>query len=173
MLRRGAYDKFLFMANKNNFAGAVVLGMHDALVSQTGIIAGLAVALADRRIILMTGIISAVAAGLSMAASNYLAERTNGRDNALMAGLCTGAAYLGTSALILTPFLAMQNTRGAMGVSFIIAVIIIFLFNCCMGRGDGRTLGRRFFEMLIICAGVSVVAFAIGEIANRFLGLMI
>ena len=42
---------------KNNFnsAGAIVLGMHDALVSLTGLIAGLAVAMADRYAIYSDG----------------------------------------------------------------------------------------------------------------------
>ena len=79
------------MTQKNsNIPGAIVLGMHDALVSQTGIIAGLAFSLANRYLIILTGIISAVAAGVSMAASNYLAHRTNDNEYAVMAGAVTG-----------------------------------------------------------------------------------
>ena len=65
------------MMRKNNFnsAGAIVLGMHDALVSLTGLIAGLAVAMADRYAIILTAIIASITASLSMAASNYLAVR--------------------------------------------------------------------------------------------------
>ena len=62
------------MTRKYSAAAAVVLGMHDALVSLTGMIGGLTFALAERRLIVLTAIIASVAAGLSMAASNYLAE---------------------------------------------------------------------------------------------------
>ena len=55
------------MVRKNNFnaAGAIVLGMHDALVSLTGLIAGLAVAMADRYYIILTAIIASITASLS------------------------------------------------------------------------------------------------------------
>lgn len=160
------------MVKNKIYAGAIVLGMHDALVSQTGIIAGLTFALADTKLIIMTGIISAVADGLSMLASNYLAERERCEINrAVMAGMYTGIAYLSTSALLMIPFFITDNARRAMGASFIIAVIIIFLFNVCMAKNKQRRIWGRFFEMLAICVGVSVVAFTIGEIAKYFLGI--
>lgn len=160
------------MIQKYKNSSAVVLGMHDALVSQTGIITGLAFALADTRLIIMTGVISAVSDGLSMLASNYLAERERTTtQNAILAGIYTGIAYLGTSALLLIPFFITNNVRPAIISSFTIAVIIIFLFNYCMGRHSGRGIWYRFFEMLAICAGVSIIAFAIGEFAKSILSI--
>lgn len=151
---------------------AIVLGMHDALVSQTGIITGLAFSLANTKLIIITGIISAVSDGLSMLASNYLAERErNTKKSAIAAGIYTGIAYLGTSALLIIPFFITHNATGALIASGIIAVIIIFLFNWCMTHG--HALWYRFFEMLGICVGVSVIAFLIGEIAKYSLGLNI
>ena len=75
-------DKIPFMTRKNNFrsAGAIVLGMHDALVSLTGLIAGLAVAMADRYVIILTAVIASITASLSMGASNYLAVRAGDND---------------------------------------------------------------------------------------------
>ena len=66
------------MTKKCNFryTGDLVLGMHDALVEITGIIAGLTFAIENNRVIVMTGIIASVAASLSMAAANYMAQRT-------------------------------------------------------------------------------------------------
>ena len=68
------------MKQKCNFkyTGAMVLGMHDALVELSGIIAGLTFAIETSRIIIMTGAIAAVAASLSMAAANYMAQRADG-----------------------------------------------------------------------------------------------
>ena len=160
------------MAKNKIYAGAIVLGMHDALVSQTGIIAGLAFALANTKLIIMTGVISAVADGLSMLASNYLAERERTKlKNAILAGIYTGIAYLGTSALLITPFFITDNVRRAIIASFVIAVIVIFLFNLCMARNSTRGIWGRFLEMLTICTVVSVIAFIIGEIAKVFLGI--
>ena len=74
------------MVRKDNFyaAGAIVLGMHDALVSLTGLIAGLAIAMADRHSIILTAIIASVTASLSMGASNYLSVRANGEKHAVI-----------------------------------------------------------------------------------------
>lgn len=163
---------YLPMAKNNIYSGAIVLGMHDALVSQTGIIAGLTFALADTKLIIMTGVISAVADGLSMMASNYLAERERAPlRTAIMAGVYTGIAYLGTSTLLIIPFFITDNARRAMGASVVVAIIIIFLFNLCTMRGNARGLWRRFWEMLGICAGVSIIAFIIGEFAKSMLGI--
>lgn len=160
------------MGEKYIKSSAIVLGMHDALVSQTGIITGLAFALTDNRLIIMTGIISAVSDGLSMLASNYLAERERTTlKNSIIAGVYTGVAYLGTSALLLIPFFITDDVKNAVISSFTIAVIIIFLFNYCMARHDGRGIKYRFFEMLGICTGVSIIAFFIGEIAKHILGI--
>ena len=160
------------MEQKYNSSAAIVLGMHDALVSQTGIITGLAFALADNNLIIMTGVISAVSDGLSMMASNYLAERERTTlRNSVIAGIYTGIAYLGTSALLLIPFFITDDVHPAILSSFTIAVIIIFLFNYCMGRHSERGMWHRFFEMLGICTGVSIIAFVIGDIAKHILGI--
>lgn len=158
---------------KSDIPAAIVLGMHDALVSQTGIIAGLAFSLANRYLIILTGIISAVAAGLSMAASNYLAHRTNDNEYAVMAGAITGLTYLGTSFLLILPFFMTANVRAAMASAFIIAIIIIFLCNWGICRVNGHKFWQHTIEMLIICATVSVIAFIIGEWARYFLGIII
>ena len=83
------------MTQRLKTAAAIVLGMHDALVSLTGMIGGLTFALADRRMIILSAVIASVAAGLSMGASCFLAEKTNENPNALRAGAMTGVAYLG------------------------------------------------------------------------------
>lgn len=159
--------------NKSNIPGAIVLGMHDALVSQTGIIAGLAFSLANRYLIILTSVISAVAAALSMAASNYLAHKTNDNEYATMAGATTGLTYLGTSFLLIMPFFMTENVRAAMTSAFIIAIIIIFLCNWGICRVNGHKFWRHTIEMLIICIVVSIVAFIIGQWAQYFLGIVI
>lgn len=150
-----------------------MLGMHDALVSLTGMIAGLTFALANRRMIVLSAIIASVAAGLSMAASNYLAEKTNENPYALRAGIITGAAYLGTCAFLILPFLVVPNTHTALIMSFIMTVFIIFCCNWCIARRHMRPWWKHAFEMLAICTGVSIISFVIGEVAKYTLGIMI
>ncbi len=154
-----------------DYTGDMVLGMHDAIVSLTGLIAGLAFTLADRYSIIMSAIVASVAASLSMAASNYLAARARGDIYrcAITSGVCTGAAYVATCVALILPFLLMQNITGALAATFIIAVAIIFLFNLYVAKRTGRKFWPCFLEMLMICVAVSVIAFLIGEAAKYFI----
>ena len=88
-----------------NYVGAMVLGLNDALVELTGTIAGLTFVLMNTTLIAMAGIITGIAATLSMAASNYLAERADGNPNALKASFYTGIAYLITVVCLVMPYL--------------------------------------------------------------------
>lgn len=151
----------------------MVLGMHDALVSLTGLIAGLTFALADRYSIIMSSIIASVAASLSMAASNYLAEKTNENPSALIAGIYTGTAYMTTCIALITPFFIVTDRAGALVTTFAVAILIIFTFNWFAGRINKRPWVRCAFEMLAVCACVSVAAFIIGQGAKYFLGVAI
>ena len=157
--------------DKFNSAGAIVLGMHDALVSLTGLIAGLAVAMADRYVIILTAVIASVTASLSMGASNYLAVRTDGGRRAFISALYTGVAYMATCAVLIVPFFVFENRAVEMVLMFAIAVAEIFGFNYYLGRVNHRPYMRKFLEMLGGCAGVSVIAFLIGLGANKYLGV--
>ena len=53
------------------YVGSVVLGLNDALVEFTGTLAGLTFAIQNSQIIAVAGLITGVAASLSMAASEY------------------------------------------------------------------------------------------------------
>ena len=163
------------MVRKNNFksAGAIVLGMHDALVSLTGLIAGLAVAMADRYYIILTAIIASITASLSMGASNYLSVRAGGGKHAFINALYTGGAYMATCILLIIPFFIFENRATELVMMFAIAITEIFLFNYFLGHAQQRPYMRPFLEMLGICTGISIVAFFIGLCANICLGINI
>ena len=159
--------------DKFNSAGAIVLGMHDALVSLTGLIAGLAVAMADRYSIILTAIIASITASLSMGASNYLSVRAGGEKHAFINALYTGGAYMATCILLIIPFFIFENRATELTIMFAIAVSEIFLFNYFLGRIQNKPYMKNFIEMLCVCAGVSIVAFFIGLCANVCLGINI
>lgn len=152
--------------SKQYKSSAVVLGMHDALVSLTGMIGGLTFSLANRYDIIVSAVIASVAAGLSMGASNYLAEKTDKNSNALQAGLLTGTAYIGTCILLLIPFFIVDNLKIALIWSFIIAIIIIFGCNLFICRAHNKPFWRHAIEMLVICTVVSIVSFVIGQVIS-------
>ncbi|MBO7509355.1 MAG: VIT1/CCC1 transporter family protein [Alphaproteobacteria bacterium] len=163
------------MANNNySFWGCAVLGMHDAIVSTTGLVVGLVFAAAGRYAILLTAIIASVAAGLSMTASEYLAVRAGGNARtAMRCGIATGAAYLFTAGMLVVPFLFITNTFVALAMTYITAVSVIFFFNFVKSHICHERFWPRFVEMISICAIVTFAAFIIGECAKLFFGVEI
>ncbi|MDO4573266.1 MAG: VIT1/CCC1 transporter family protein [Clostridia bacterium] len=156
-----------------HYVGAMVLGLNDALVELTGAIAGVTFALANTRLVALTGIITGVSATLSMAASNYLAERADGNDNALKSSLYTGAAYLVTVALLVLPYLLFPTHLyvAAFAVMIAVVLLIILFFNYYISVAKEEPFLRRFGEMAVISLSVAVISFVIAILAKRLLGL--
>jgi VIT1/CCC1 family predicted Fe2+/Mn2+ transporter len=156
--------------------GDIVLGLNDALVELTGTIAGLTFALANTRVIALAGIITGVAATLSMAASNYLAKGADTRvsnADALRASLYTGVAYLVTVVALVLPYLIFPARAyvGALVMMLVAAVLIIFAFNYYVGVTRGESYWRRFAQMAALSLGVAALSFVIGLGAKKLLGV--
>lgn len=156
-----------------HYVGAMVLGLNDALVELTGAIAGVTFALADTKLVAMTGIITGISATLSMAASNYLAERADGNTQALKSSLYTGVAYLVTVALLVTPYLLFPNGMylAAFVVMIATVLLIILFFNYYISVAKDEPFLRRFGEMAVISLSVAVISFGIGLLAKELLGI--
>lgn len=148
---------------------AIILGMHDAIVSLTGLIAGLYFAFANKNIIIISCIISSITASLSMGAANYLAVKSTNTKLALISALYTGGAYMMTCILLILPFLMFTNDITSLIAVLIISVLVIYCFNRFFY--SGKRFYTQFLEMLTICTIVSLTAFFIGEIAKDMFGI--
>lgn len=155
------------------YVGSMVLGLNDALVELSGTIAGLTLALANTRVVALAGIITGVSATLSMAASNYLAERADGQRDALKSSLYTGAAYLVTVVCLVAPYLIFPHDMYVHALITMLAVVIfiIFFFNYYVSVAKSLPFGRRFAEMAGISLGVALISFGIGLAAKRLLNI--
>ncbi|MDD3335348.1 MAG: VIT1/CCC1 transporter family protein [Eubacteriales bacterium] len=156
-----------------HYVGAMVLGLNDALVELTGAIAGVTFALANTRLVALTGIITGISATLSMAASNYLAERADGNPNAMKSSVYTGVAYLVTVALLVLPYLLFPNELyvAAFVVMIAVVLLIILFFNYYISVAKEEPFMRRFGEMAVISMSVAVISFVIGLLAKSLLGI--
>ncbi len=156
-----------------HYIGSMVLGLNDALVELTGAIAGVTFALCNTRTIALTGIVTGVSATLSMAASNYLAERAQGNANALKSSAYTGVAYLVTVALLVLPYLLFPSAlyAAAFGVMLGIVILIILFFNYYLSVARDEPFLRRFGEMAVISLSVAVISFLIAIAAKKLLGI--
>ncbi len=170
-------DRLLDMVDEErlHYIGSMVLGLNDALVELTGTIAGLTFALMNTRLVALSGIITGVSATLSMAASNYLAERADGNAKALKSSFYTGMAYLITVALMVLPYLLLPNALylAAFGVMLTVVVMIIAVFNYYVSVVQSIPFWPRFAEMGTISLSVAAISFVIGLLAKRLLGIEI
>jgi VIT1/CCC1 family predicted Fe2+/Mn2+ transporter len=92
------------------YVGSIVLGLNDALVELTGVLAGLTLALQNTRLVAMTGFITGIAASLSMSASEYLSTKSEeGPQDPLKASIYTGSAYVLTVLFLIFPYLLFMN----------------------------------------------------------------
>ncbi|MCL2484562.1 MAG: VIT1/CCC1 transporter family protein [Endomicrobia bacterium] len=155
------------------YTGAVVLGLNDALIEFTGILAGLTFALANTKVISLTGIITGTAATLSMAGSEYLAERAEANPKALQASIYTGFAYLITVALLLLPYILFPKHMyvAAFVIMMTTAILIIFFFTYYISIAKTLSFKKQFSEMACISIGVAIAAFIIGIAAKKLLGI--
>lgn len=155
------------------YVGAMVLGLNDALVELTGTIAGLSFALMNTRIVALSGIITGISATLSMAASNYLAERAENNPNAMKSSVYTGVAYLITVALLVLPYLIFPEDMwlGALVTMLITVIFIILFFNYYISVAKDLPFMKRFLEMAGISLSVAAISFVIGILVKKFLGI--
>jgi len=168
-------DKLIAMIDEERlrYVGSMVLGLNDALVELTGSIAGLTFALASTRLVAMSAIIVGVSATLSMAASNYLAERADQNPKALVSSAYTGIAYLITVALLVLPYLLLPDHLyiAAFILMLIVVVAVVMVFNYYTAVAQSLPFWRRFAEMAVISLSVAAIAFAIGLLAKQLLGV--
>ena len=155
------------------YVGSMVLGLNDALVELTGSLAGFAFALQNTRLIALSGLIVGISATFSMASSEFLAARSEGRTDALKSCSYTGIAYLLTVVALIAPYLLFPGDQfiPALICMLIVVVLIIAGFTYYTSVAQDQPFRRRFLEMAGISITVAVLSFIVGILAKRFLGV--
>ena len=155
------------------YVGSMVLGMNDALVELTGSLAGFTFAMQNTRLIALSGLIMGISATFSMASSEFLAAKSEGRNDAFKSCAYTGVAYLITVALLILPYLIFgnENYMTALFVMLGIVILIIAGFTYYISVAKSEKFKPKFLEMALISIGVAVVSFFVGILAKKFLGV--
>lgn len=167
-------EKLLNMLDEDAlvYAGSVVLGLNDALVELTGALAGLTLAFRNVNTIALSGLVTGIAASLSMAVSEYLSTSSEETEkNPIRASIYTGIAYIGTVALLILPYLLLHNAYLALGISLLTSVVIIAVFNFYISIAKSQPFGKRFFEMAGLSLGVAAISFLIGFVLSNLMGV--
>ncbi|MFA5530091.1 MAG: VIT1/CCC1 transporter family protein [Thiohalomonadaceae bacterium] len=156
-----------------SYAGAIVLGLNDALVELTGTLAGLTLAFANSSLIAVTGLIMGIAASLSMASSGYLSaqEEDGGETEPLKSAVYTGAAYLVTVLVLVSPYFIADSVFVALGVMLALSVLIIAAYTFYIAVAKEVAFAPRFGKMAAISVGVAVISFGIGWLLKTVIGV--
>jgi VIT1/CCC1 family predicted Fe2+/Mn2+ transporter len=152
------------------YSGSIVLGLNDALVELSGTLAGLTLAFRNTRMIALSGLVTGIAAALSMAASEYLStnvEKSN--KEPLKASVYTGIAYIITVTLLILPYLLFPNYFVALAVMMSVVLLIIAFFSFYMATLKDEGFGKHFFRMAAISLGVALISFLVGYIVKNFI----
>ena len=155
------------------YVGSMVLGLNDALVELTGSLAGFTFAMQNTRLIALSGLIIGISATFSMASSEFLAARSEGRSDALKSCTYTGIAYLITVILLITPYLILGNSQYILALIMMLVIVILIIagFTYYTSVAQDQPFTSRFGEMALISVSVAVISFVVGILAKKFLGV--
>lgn len=154
------------------YAGSIVLGLNDALVELTGALAGFTLAIRNTGIIAVVGLITGIAASMSMAASEYISTKHEGGEKSpLKASIYTGIAYVGTVVLLIAPYLLFKNIFLCLGITVFNALLVIFVFTFYISVAKDMDFRKRFLEMAGLSVSVAVVNFFIGLLIRKVFGV--
>jgi len=156
--------------DKLNYISSMILGLNDALVELTGTLAGLSFAFQNTRLIGIAGLITGIAAALSMMSSEYLAKKSDkGDKNPLKASMYTGIAYIVAVVLLVMPFFIFHLYYTAIFLTLSVAVLVILFFTYFISVIQEVRFISRFLEMSIVSLGVAGLSFLIGYALRVFL----
>lgn len=157
------------------YAGAIVLGMNDALVELTGTLSGIALAFDKSLVVGVTGAIMGIAASMSMAGSSYLEAKESPTEDIspIMYATYTGVSYILTTLFLVLPFFLINSIDIALIVMFIAAFVTIVLYNLYISVAKDQSFYKRTMQMLIITFGVALISFGIGYAVKHYFGIQI
>ena len=155
------------------YVGSMVLGLSDALVELAGSLAGFTFALQNTKMVALSGLIVGISATFSMASSEFLSAKSEGRNDALKSCAYTGGAYLVTVALLVLPYLLFPAGQfvPALICMLLTIVLIIAAFTYYTSVAKDEPFKSRFIEMTAISLGVAVLSFGVGLLAKHLLGV--
>lgn len=158
---------------KLKYVGSMVLGLNDALVEFSGSLAGWSFAMQSNRMITLAGLITGISATLSMASSEYLSAKNEGREDALKSSGYTGIAYLFTVVALLLPYILLPDHQFLSALIIMLAIVILIIagFNYYISVARNEKFSTKFREMILVSLSVAGVSFLIGLLVKKILGI--
>ena len=157
-----------------NYVGSMIRGLNDALVELTGVLVGFMLVLQDSHLIAMAGLITGIAASMSMGGTEYQAAKSEKNSQTpLKSALYTGLAYIITVVFLVFPYLLFTDIYISLGVMICNAILVIIAFNFYVSVAKDLPFWRRFSEMALLSLRIAAASFAIGFAVRQLLGVKV
>ena len=164
----------LIQEDRLKYVSSVILGLNDALVELTATVAGFTFALQNTKLIGALGLITGIAAAMSMGASEYLATKHDEEDkDPVKAGLYTGISYIGVVFVLVLPYFLFTNIFLSLILTILLAVLTIFIFTFYVAVAQGHDFKGKFVEMAVLSVVVTAITFMIGMAARNIFGISV
>ena len=156
----------------------LVYGANDGIVTTFAVVASVVGAGLEPNVILIVGFASLVADGFSMAASDYLASKSErdalrnnnhaglhlaSQENPLTAAAITFCAFLSAGSLPLLPYVFAPDARHLFLLTAAATGIALILIGAGRTFATGNAMVRSALEMLLIGGAAVSVAFVTGR----------
>lgn len=167
------------MEDERDYSSSVVLGISDALIELTGILAGLTFALQDMDLIALSGLVTGVAASFSMGASEFLSKRAEpDASSPLGAALSTWLAYLSVVLVLVAPYLLINEAQfglephlASLACTLVLGIGVVAMFTRWLSAKQDHPFLPRFAEMLTILAFITLLSYGLGASLGHVLGV--
>ena len=152
---------------QTDYVRSVMFGLEDGLVSTTGATVGVAAGTRDADVVLLAGVVVLAVEALSMAAGQFLSERTVHqvepwhRDSLAVGTVLMFTAYIAAGLVPLAPVLLMRSMSSVV-VGAALAFPALFLLGWTKGRVVGVAPRRSGIEVLIVGGVAAAIGMAVG-----------
>ena len=164
----------LIEEDRLKYVSSVILGLNDALVELTATVAGFTLALQNTKLIGMLGLITGIAAAMSMGASEYLATKHDKEDkDPVKAALYTGISYIGVVVVLVLPYFLFTNIFVSLILTILLAVLTIFIFTFYVAVAQGHDFKGKFVEMAVLSVTIATITFFIGMAVRNIFGISV
>jgi len=150
--------------------GSIALGVSDAIIELTGVLAGFAGYTGSPVQVAAAGLIVGVSAALSMAAAAYSQAKHERGKSPPAAAAFTGLFYMLTVLALVAPLLLEVPTSLGVALSLVCALAILAAFSFFSAVVMERPFLREYLENAAVIMTVSLVGYAFGQAVKELTG---
>lgn len=169
------------------FLRDIVFGVHDALLTNIGIVTGFVAALQSNDLIVLTVFIDIIISAFAMSFGTYL-SRTSESDylqgqlheeahadvasalgNPVTASIVMWVTYVIAGFIPLLPFLFGLDPAISLRYAVVLSLIVFFVIGCLKGVMTGTSVIRGGLQFVLFGGTAAVIGYAIGTYGQQLL----